>query len=363
MKKYDIPDIPHELVLNARYTQYDVWEMNDLNLENPSITITWDENERNELGLGYEPKRMVEDPDYDLQVQLWGIRRRIEMLEAGSTGLMSFPSLNLIHFGTGPVATAFGAHAVLQTGIQPHFKPAVHTAQEVLKLEKPDLIRGGMLGAILDRIEFFNEATHGKIPITISDNAGPWSIASSVWHYEDMLEGIYTCPEAVHHLLKLCTEAIMEVDERQFEYARNTWGGVGDTMGGGCIPRGAGVGDDVMVSVSTPMWKEFFKPYNEMISKRYGGIFYHCCMKHDWHLKAMSETYGFMGFDADPQYNDVGKIAEALTGNGAWSRCVNDINHVKLGKGKFGMFLGAHGKRKEEAVDNSKRFLDEISGV
>ena len=363
MKKFDIPEIPHELVLKARRMQHDVWDLKDLDLNNPPINLTWDDPGWHSDGLFHEPKRMVEDPEYDLAVQLKGARRRVEMLEAGSTGPGSIPSLNLIHFGTGPIATAFGAKAVLQTGIQPHFEPAVHTPEEVLRLEKPDLIRGGMLGAILDRIAFFNEATQGRLPITISDNAGPWNIASSVWHYEDMLEAIHTCPEAVHHLLRLVTEAIMEVNERQIQYTRNAWRCVGDTCGNGCLARGAAIGDDVMVTVSTPMWKEFFLPYNEIISRRYGGLVYHCCMRHDWQLKAMSETHGFMGCDPDPYWNDPALIADALTGKGVWNRLTTEAKYARLGKGKFGLFLGAHGRTKEEAVENAKKLLDETHRV
>jgi len=362
MKKFDIPEIPHELVVKAKLQQYKVWNGKNWSQDDPCITLTWDDPDYGKDGFFNEPKRMVEDPEYDLEVQLRGIRRKIEMLEAGSTGPGSFPTLNLIHFGTGPVATAFGAEMITQTNIQPHFEPAVHEASDVLKMEKPDLHRGGWLGAILDRIEFFNEATQGKIPIAISDNAGPWSISTSIWHYEDMLEGIYTCPEAVHHLLKLATEAIIEVDEIQIETARNAWGIIGDTTAGSWLPRGCGVGDDVMVTVSTPMWKEFFLPYNEILSRHCGGIIYHCCMKHDWHLKAMSETKGFMGFDADPDHNSLDIIEETLTGKGVWNRCVPDWELAKRFRGKFGFFLSSHGRTKEESVENSKKMLDYIHG-
>jgi len=282
------------------------------------------------------------------------------MLEAGSTGVGSYPVLNLVHFGTGPIATAFGARMVMQTGIQPHFDPAFHTAEEALHTEMPDLFRGGWLGAILDRIEYYNEATQGKIPIAVSDNAGPWSIATSVWHFEDMLEGILSAPEAVHHLLSLTTRAIIEVNDIQCRMARNAWGVMGDTLGGGWLPRGGYVGDDVMVTVSTPMWKEFFQPYNEILSHRYGGVVYHCCMKHDWHLQAMSETAGFMGFDADPMYNDLGKIEAALTGKGGWNRAVTDWEIAKRCKGKFGFFLGVQEKTKEAALEQAKRMVEYI---
>jgi hypothetical protein len=360
MKRFDIPEMPHELILKAKLKHEKVWDGIGRDLADPVMTITWDDPDANKDGLVVEPRRMVEEPEYDLAVQLKSVRRKIDMLKAGSDGPGSIPCLNLIHFGTGPVATAFGATMVMQTGIQPHFDPAFHTPEEALAAEKPDLVRGGWLGAILDRIEYYNEMTDGKIPISISDNAGPWSIATSVWHYEDMLEALLTCPEAVHHLVKLCTDAIIEVDEMQIEAARNAWGIIGDTGGGSWMPRGAGVGDDVLVTVSPQMWKEFFRPYNEIISNRYGGIVYHCCMKHERHLHAMAETKGFMGFDADPLYNNHDIIESALTGKGVWNRVVTDWEQARRFKGKFGMFLGAHGKTKEEAIENSKKMIDYI---
>jgi len=359
MSKFEIPEIPHELVLKARLKQAAVWDLADLDLADPVVTISWDGSAVNGV-LPADPRRMVEDREYDLAVQLQNVRRKIEMLEAGSTGPNSIPTLNLLHFGTGPVATAFGATMVMREGSQPHFHPAVHTAEEVLRMDMPDLRRGGWLGAIIDRIEFFNDATQGKIPITISDNAGPWCIASSIWHYEDMIEGILTCPEAVHHLLGLCTRAIIEVDERQIETARNAWGVIGDAPGLSCFPRGAGLADDVMVTVSTAMWREFFKPYNEIISRRYGGIIYHCCMEHERHLQGMSETAGFMGYDADPGYNSMDVIEKTLTGKGVWNRVVSDAATARRCRGKFGFFLGAHGHTKENAVENARRLLDAV---
>ena len=360
MKKFDIPEIPRELMLRATRKAFDIYDGTDLEQNDPAITLHWDDPDYMDYLAAADPKRMVEDPEYDLETQLKNIRYSIKMLEAGSTGVGSYPVLNLVHFGTGPIATAFGARMVMQTGIQPHFDPAFHTAEEALHTEMPDLFRGGWLGAILDRIEYYNEATQGKIPIAVSDNAGPWSIATSVWHFEDMLEGILSAPEAVHHLLSLTTRAIIEVNDIQCRMARNAWGVMGDTLGGGWLPRGGYVGDDVMVTVSTPMWKEFFQPYNEILSHRYGGVVYHCCMKHDWHLQAMSETAGFMGFDADPMYNDLGKIESALTGKGGWNRAVTDWEIAKRCKGKFGFFLGVQEKTKEAALEQAKRMVEYI---
>ena len=135
MKKFDIPEIPRELMLRATRKAFDIYDGTALEQNDPAITLHWDDPDYMDYLAAADPKRMVEDPEYDLETQLKNIRYRIKMLEAGSTGVGSYPVLNLVHFGTGPIATAFGARMVMQTGIQPHFDPAFHTAEEALHTE------------------------------------------------------------------------------------------------------------------------------------------------------------------------------------------------------------------------------------
>ena len=236
--------------------------------------------------------------------------------------LANVPAFDLIHYGTGPLATVFGAKMILREGHQPAFEPAVHTAKEVLALKKPDLFRDGVCPQILERIQYYNRATRGEVILTPCDTAGPWdNIATSIWHYEDMLEAIHTAPAAVHYLLDLVTESIIEWYTIQESFI-GRWGRTHTSFSFPYFSRGAGIGDDCMVTVSPAVWNEFFLPYNNRISREYGGLItYHCCMRYERYFEAIAGTDGFIGFDADPQYNDFSKIAATLEKHRAiWTR-------------------------------------------
>jgi hypothetical protein len=278
--------------------------------------------------------------------------------------LANTPALDLIHFGTGPLATAFGARLILREEEQPAFEPAVHTAEEVMKLRKPDLHRDGILPRIIERIQYYNEVTRGKVIMSPSDTAGPWSIATSIWHYEDMLEAIHTAPHAVHHLLDLVTECIIEWHDIQEAYI-GRWGRTHTSFSWPFFPRGIGIGDDVMVAVSPATWEEFFLPYNNRLSREYGTLItYHCCMRYDTHFDSLVKTDGFAGFDPALGHNDFNRIESVLArARGIWMQFLgpDDWDLIDRLRGKVGMVFAVNGEDREDAIRKAKDFLPLLS--
>jgi len=303
-------------------------------------------------------KQMVEDPEFDLSVQLESVRISTEFLTAGK-GFCNIPFIHLLHFRTGPLATAFGSKAILREDHVLAFEPVVHTPGEVLKLQKPDLQKDGMCKDILERIDYYNEATQGKILILPCDTAGSWSIATQIWHFEDMLEAIYTAPEVVNGFLDMVTECIIEFIHIQMERIGRNFCSFNHT---GMLwnPRGWYLGDDTMVTVSPKQFREFFMPYNERIAREFGGIIYHCCMNHDFQFENMADTKGFMGFDANPDYNSHDLIEKALSGKGVWARSIDDWGLIDRFRGKVGLFLLVRGSSRQEALDNASRLREHL---
>ncbi len=122
--KVEIPEIPWELVDEARRVTRLACERRDLNLKEPAISLSWDRPNQQIDGkssmsgaiLG-NPKRMIEDPSYDLHWQLTWVRRQVEHLSAGrelGVPVANHLGLHLLHFGTGPLTTAFGARMILR---------------------------------------------------------------------------------------------------------------------------------------------------------------------------------------------------------------------------------------------------------
>lgn len=368
MTTFDIPKIPWELVARQRNLVRRLWNR-EYDLSSPVICIGWPYEfdsaigRIKDFGCATESLRRMNDPEFDVYCQLQSVRHQIECLEASAEVghvLANVPAFDLIHFGTGPLATAFGSRMVLRDGLQPAFEPAVHTAEEVMRLKKPDLFRDGICPQILDRIQYYNRATRGEVILTPCDTAGPWSIATSIWHYEDMLEAIHTAPEAVHYLLNMVTDCIIEWYNIQETYI-GRWGRTHTSFSFPFFQRGIFIGDDCLVTVSPTMWEEFFMPYNNRLSQEYGRmIFYHCCMRYDGHFESIAKTDGFIGFDAQPSHNDFAKIAATLERHHAiWTRPCgpSDMDLILRLAGKVGMLFAVNGSDRADAVRQTRDFL------
>jgi hypothetical protein len=379
--KFDVPDMPWDLIDGMKQKMRKVWALEDLDLHDPALMLSWDRegvtySKSCMGGLYHAPiSRMLADPAVDVRSQLRSVREEIEHLEAGrelGINLVNYPAMHLIHFGTGPLATAFGSQFIVREDEQPGFEPAVHSPAQAEQLRYPDLYHAGVCPTILERIEYFNEATQGKIPIHYCDTAGPWTIATQIWHYEDILEAIHTAPETVHKVLAMVTDAIIEFCDMQTTRMRH-FCGVNSTIGG-WAPRGFHSGDDTMVCVSPRTLEEFYLPYNNRLSRHYGGYSYHCCMRYDTHFATLAKTEGFMGFEASPDYNDPNKMEAAIAHHGVWCTPLGDLptgRHGKTGRrddlpiirqlrGKVGMVLGVHGDNRQDAIARAKRLLDSI---
>ncbi|MBU4366191.1 MAG: uroporphyrinogen decarboxylase family protein [Kiritimatiellae bacterium] len=373
MPKFDIPETPWDLIAQQRNGWRKLWNR-DFSLETPLLQVGWKWEGGFKIGSETLPEgwscfsdsaRRINDPEFDVRCQLEQARHQIEELNASrelGIATTNTPFFDLIHFGTGPLATAFGASFIVREGAQPFFEPAVHSPAEAMKLKKPDLFHDGICPQILDRIQYYNTATQGKVILTPCDTAGPWSIATQIWHYEDILEAILSAPQAVHYVLNLITDAMLEWFTIQEAYI-GRWGGTHTSFSRPWIPRGAGVGDDCLVTVSPRIWEEFFLPYNNRISREYGGMLYHCCMKYETHFDSLIKTEGFIGFDPSPEFNDFEKIASTLERcRGVWTRQIshkdpNCLNYVRRLKGKVGMFFGVGGNNREEAIKEAREFM------
>jgi hypothetical protein len=381
MPKFDIPEIPWDLVDGMKRKMRKFWALEDLDLQDPAMVLSWKREGTTYShscmgGLYHAPiSRMISDPEVDVRSQLQSVREEIEHLEAGrelGIQLVNYPSLHMIHFGTGVLATAFGSRFVVREDEQPAFEPAVHTPEEASGLQYPDLYHDGLCPTILERIEYYNQATQGKIPIHYCDTASPWTEATQIWHYEDIMAAIRTHPDTVHRFLDRVTQAVMEFCDIQTTHMRH-FCGANVTIG--CwVPRGFHSGDDTMVCVSPKTLEEFYLPYNNRLSRHYGGYTYHCCMRYDFHFATLAKTQGFMGFEASPEYNDVDKMEAALAHRGVWCTPLGDLPKARHGetgrrddlpiirklRGKVGLLLGVYGDNRQDAIDRAKRLLDSL---
>ncbi|MCK5008773.1 MAG: hypothetical protein KAR73_15370, partial [Spirochaetales bacterium] len=127
-----------------------------------------------------------------------------------------------------------------------------------------------------------------------SKTSWPEDDSSLIVRTEELLTGCYTHPEAVHHLLELITDLIIDFSKIQLEQI-----GENKAIPGHLFPaggsRGISVSDDNCSMVSPDIYRRFFVPYFSRISRAFGGIYLHSCGDFSQNLDSMLEIEGLLG--------------------------------------------------------------------
>ncbi len=236
---------------------------------------------------GFTIKDIVTDSEKMLEHQMYNIEQ--------TTRLDSdwVPFLEPWH-GVGIYADAFGSKTSWPEDDYPWTEPCIEDISQVYKL-KPDLAgESPLMEKVLTTIELFQDRTDGRIPIALTDTQSPMNTASLVVRTEELLMSCYTHPEAVHHLLDLITDLIIDFSKMQL-------GQIGENKAipGHLFPaggsRGISVSDDNCSMVSPDMYRRFFVPYFNRISRAFGGIYIHSCGDFSQNLDPMLEIEGLLG--------------------------------------------------------------------
>jgi len=159
-----------------------------------------------------------------------------------------------------------------------HVKPIIKSPDEVYSLPEAEIREGYMCYDMLWRMAYKYQRANKRIPVYITDIQGPFSCAAQMWGIEGFLGDLYEYPDEAHHLLSLCTEAIIK-----YYYAM--YGAIGDDLIPiHCMPYlwvpkdcGVAVSDDFFAVVGANTVKEFSAPYLERIGEEFGGITAHTC--------------------------------------------------------------------------------------
>ena len=110
-------------------------------------------------------------PGSMLDYQTGKIRRHLERFADDYVPLL-FP-----WYGTGVLASAFGARVAFQERMDPAVRGAVLSRPEdVAKLGEPDPLKDGLMPRVLETIRYFR--THSDLPISFTDPQGPFTTAA-----------------------------------------------------------------------------------------------------------------------------------------------------------------------------------------
>ena len=179
-----------------------------------------------------------------------------------------------------------------------HVKPVIQSPSDVYSLPPAEVREGFVCHEMLRRMAYKHRRTNGRISVYITDMQGPFSCAAQIWGIEDFMCALYENPNEAHHLLSLCTDAIIQ-------YYRAMYTAVGDDLIPiHCpydlwIPKdcGVAVSDDFLAINSANIVREFSLPYMDKIGEVFGGVITHSCGAVDHVVKALNEMKTLKGIN------------------------------------------------------------------
>jgi uroporphyrinogen-III decarboxylase len=196
-------------------------------------------------------------------------------------------------YGTGVLASGFGVEIKFLEGMDPAVHlPIMNDVTRVRELTKPDPERDGLMRRVLDTIRFMR--SHTSLPVGVTDCQGPLTTACQIIGYDTISYWMYDHPDAVHELMGIVTDALID-----WVTVQKTVAGQRKTddayVLGVKIPTGYGgvwMSDDDSVLFGTDLYHEFVMPYNSRLLKAFGGGAIHFCGNSNQHIDSYLATDG-----------------------------------------------------------------------
>lgn len=225
-------------------------------------------------------------------------------------------------------ANAFGAPLFWTPTADVQSKPRYMFADEVANLPMPQAGQCQMMQMVLEYIRYFKEQTHGLIPLSLTDTQSPNDTASLILDPCELFAVSLEEPEALEDFMGKVTQLIGDFTEMQIDaIGPELYTAPGHMML--CDPsmKGIALSDDNMAVLSPASYAAIGKPYNEILSRRFGGVCLHSCGVISHNLDLLLQTQGLYQLDfkiTDFEPNDAALLAQKFAGTGILLKpCIN----------------------------------------
>jgi len=191
----------------------------------------------------------------------------------------AIPYLN-VYTGTEVFAEAFGCSVVRREDDMPFALPLIHDADEVAKLQVPEL-SSSSLAYLFDMADELRRRAGDDAVMRLVDIQSPMDIAALIWDKNEFYPAFLDAPEAVKELgAKVSALLTAFLDEWFARYGREFIAHYPDYY----MPYGLTLSEDEVGVVNEEMFLEFFLPELQALSERYDGLGMHCCAhaRHQW---------------------------------------------------------------------------------
>ena len=229
-------------------------------------------------------------------------------------------------YGIGYISSCFGGEYIWLPDQAPTMEAKFNSCKEILAHDvKP--IKDTEIGKnILNMIEYFLEATKGKIPMSFTDVQSPLNMISYLMPVSSLFMEFYSDPDGIKKSAALVTELLIDFLKEQKKLIGDVLASPGHGFASSRAFKGIGASDDMSIMVSAEDYQDMFMSLDEKIGDLLGGFVYHSCG--NWEAKTdMVKSYrniltadGAFSPETDPSPNDPEHFGEVFAGSGI---CVN----------------------------------------
>ncbi len=238
--------------------------------------------------------------------------------------------------GVGIYAAAFGCPLYWSPDTAPQTKPLYHTAEEVVRYKKPDIDGCEVMQMVLDTIHYFRQQTGDQLAISLTDTQSPNDTASLIVDTCEFFVLTRTDEDLVLPLLQDITDTIIRFSERQLEALGPTATRPGHLMTSSRKLKGISLSDDNMAVLDPLSYRIASKPFNEQLSRHFGGLAIHTCGDLTHTAPALLESEGLymvdcpIGWAVDPTPNDPKALRDLFAGSGLLLKVRLGANELEL---------------------------------
>ncbi len=254
-------------------------------------------------------------PEGSLALQLGALR-------AGMAYPGDVPGFLEPWYGIGTVAGAFGARYQWNAGQAPAVLPQFASVREALEYPARPMSQTAIGRHTLAMIDYFLEATGGRLPMSLTDTQSPLNVATLMVAVSDFLLECVDAPDRVRELLG-------RIAELQVDFVREQQARIGDALvwpGHGFSSSrafcGLGQSDDNLLTMSGAMYGELAAPSFSACGGPFGGVAFHSCGNWSSRLPVILRLPGLRMVDAafgpatDPRPNPPEPFAAVLADTG-----------------------------------------------
>ncbi len=180
-------------------------------------------------------------------------------------------------YGIGLLAGAYGKEYRWEKNNAPAIDKPFATLDEALKSEIVPIHETSIGKHNLEMIEYFIDATKGKLPVSFADMQSPLNAASFLIETNNFYLSFYEEPEKLRELIIKLTNLSIEYNQKQMDLLRDVLALPGHGFASCRTFTDLGMSCDIIYNLPGDLYLEFESEGIERISAPFAGTAFHSC--------------------------------------------------------------------------------------